>query len=300
MQPRDSIRLHTVYLEQLKEWLSNAEGPDLIEGTEAAKQDRLLGMAVSFDPVRYYPPVGVDAVVGIGLVFKPAYIPTVSFSSLLTTLMDWSVNPKERLSEACLTFLNVSPKSEVYPLCRDYPVLVDLISKELVSSHFTRSRVMNFRAFKLPFVRGLSPKSNEWARYVSVPHLAGTASYLLTPHQEGGLPKEGFRSSSTLCVSLSAPDQDHWSIHADKKFTKIVKRLAEERQQGQKEAEDKEEVEVKEEGMGEQGGKEAAAAATTAVELPNSTAMEINGVKRVPTWEHLLPVQSPPRDLWNI
>ena len=157
MQPRDSIRLCTVYLEQLKEWLSNAEGPDLIEGTEAAKQDRLLGMAVSFDPVHYYPPVGVDAVVGMGLVFKPAFIPTVSFSSLLTTLMDRSVNPKERLSEACLTFLNISPESEVYQLCRDYPVLVDLISKELVSSHFMKSRVTNFRAFKLPFVRVMGP-----------------------------------------------------------------------------------------------------------------------------------------------
>ena len=66
MQPRDSIRLHTVYLEQLKEWLSNAEGPHLIERMEAAKQDSLLGMAVSFDPVRYYPPVGVDAVVWNG------------------------------------------------------------------------------------------------------------------------------------------------------------------------------------------------------------------------------------------
>ena len=101
MQPRDSIRLHTVYLEQLKEWLSNVEGPDLIEGTEADKPDRLLGMAVSFDPVRYYPPMGVDVVVGIRLVFKPTYVPTVSFSSLLTTQMDWSLNPKERLSEAC-------------------------------------------------------------------------------------------------------------------------------------------------------------------------------------------------------
>ena len=48
----------------------------------------------------------------------------VSFSSLLTTLMDWSANLKERLSEACLTFLNVSPKSKVYRLCKDYPVLV--------------------------------------------------------------------------------------------------------------------------------------------------------------------------------
>ena len=228
MQPWESIRLCTVYLEQLKEWLSNAEGPDLIERTEATKQDSLLGMAVSFDPLHYYPPVGVNAVVGMGLVFKPAYIPTMSFSSFLMTLMDWSINPKERLSEACLTFLNISPKSEVYPLCRDYPVLVDLSSRELVSSHFMRSRVTNFWAFKLPLVHGLSPKTNEWAKYVSVPHLAGTASYLLTPHEEGGLPEEGFRSSSTLCVSLSAPDQDHWSIHADKKFTKIVKCLAEE------------------------------------------------------------------------
>ena len=216
--------------------------------------------------------------VGMGLVFKPAYIPTVSFSSLLTTLMDWSVNPKERLSEACLTFLNVSPESEVYPFCRDYPVLMDLASKELVSSHFMRSQVMNFWAFKLPFVRGLSPKSNEWARYVSIPCLAGTALYLLTLHQEGGLPEEGFRSSSTLCVSLSAPDQDHWSIHADKKFAKIVKWLAAECLQRQEEAEDKEEAEVKEEEVEEQGGEGAAAAAATAAELPNSTTstMEIN------------------------
>ena len=275
MQPRESIRLCTVYLEQLKKWLSNAKGLDLIERMEATKQDSLLGMAVSFNPLRYYPPVGVNAVVGMGLVFKPAYIPTVSFSSLLMTIMDWSVNPKERLSEACLTFLNISPKSEVYPLCRDYPVLVDLTPKELVSSHFMRSRVKNFRAFKLPFVHGLSPKSNEWAWYISVPHLAGTASYLLTPHQEGGLPEEGFRSSSTLCVSLSTPDQDHWSIHADKKIAKIVKHLAEERLQRQEEAEDKEEAEVKEE---EQGGEKAAAAATTTAEPPNSTtsAMEIN------------------------
>ena len=181
-----------------------------------------MGMAVSFDPVRYYPPMGVDAVVGMGLVFKPAYILMVSFSSLLTTLMDWSVNLKERLTEACLTFLNISPESEVYPPCRDYPVLMDLICKELVSSHFMRSRVMNFRAFKLHFVCGLNPRSNEWARYVSVPHLTGTASYLLALHHEGGLPEEGFRSSSTLCLSLSAPDLDHWSIHADKKFAKIV------------------------------------------------------------------------------
>ena len=101
-------------------------------------------------------------------------------------------------------------------------MLVDLISKELVSSHFMRSRVTNFQAFKLPYVHGLKPRSNAWAQYVSVPHLIGTASYLLTLHQEGDLPEEGFRSSSTLCASFSTPHQDHWSIHAGKKFAKII------------------------------------------------------------------------------
>ena len=145
-------------------------------------------MAVSFDPVYYYPTQGVDTVVGMGLVFKPAYVPTVSFSSLLMTLSNWSNDPKERLSKACIPFLNISPESEVFPLCKDYPVLLDLTSKGLVSSHFQRSHITNFRAFKLPLVRGVSPRTKEWARYVNIPHLVGSVFYLLTPHQEGGLP----------------------------------------------------------------------------------------------------------------
>ena len=43
MQPRDSIGLCTVYLEQLNEWLSNAEGPDLVEGTETRKTGQTPG-----------------------------------------------------------------------------------------------------------------------------------------------------------------------------------------------------------------------------------------------------------------
>ena len=109
MQSLDSIRLRMVYLECLIEWLSNAEGPELIKQLEVSKEECLLAMAVSFDLKRYYPAQGVEAVVGMRLVFKPAYVPTGSFSSLLMTLSDWSNNPKERLSESCLTFLSISP-----------------------------------------------------------------------------------------------------------------------------------------------------------------------------------------------
>ena len=99
----------------------------------------------------------------------------------------------------------------------------------------------------------------------------------MSPHCEGSLPEEEFRSSSSLCVRLAAPDKDHWSIHADKKFARIVSRLVEEHQQRLQEAKGKEGTEVKEEEMEDQKGEEATAAATTAVEPPNSTAsaMEI-------------------------
>ena len=155
---------------------------------------------------------------------------------------------------------------------------------------------MNFHAFKLPFVHGLNPRSNEWAQYVSISHLVGTASYLLTPHREGSLPEEGFRSSSSLCVSLATPDQDHWSIHVDKRFTKIISQLAEELQQRLQEARDKEETEVKEERMEDQRGEEAEAVAATAAELPNS-AMETGGDREGPNSgappAHPVPAQRP-------
>ena len=133
---------------------------------------------------------------------------------------------------------------------------------------------MNFRAFKLPLVRVISPRTNEWAHYASMPYLAGSALYLLTPHQEGGLPAEGFRSSSTLCVSLATPDWDHWSIHEDKKFAKLTKHLAEECQQRQEEAKAGEAAEEEKEDEQEEGK----ATAPSDTGLPGSTAsaMEVS------------------------
>ena len=94
----------------------------------------------------------------------------------------------------------------------------------------------------------------------------------MSPHHEGSLPKEGFRSSSSLCVRLATPDKDHWSIHVDKKFTRIISQLVEEHQQRLQEDKEKEETEVKEVMMEDRTGEAATAAAATAVELPNSTA----------------------------
>ena len=96
----------------------------------------------------------------------------------------------------------------------------------------------------------------------------------MSPHHEGSLPEERFRSSSSLCVRLASPDKGHWSIHADKKFTRIISWLVEERQQRLRETNGKEGTKVKEEKMEDQKG-EGATAAATPTPTPNSTASAI-------------------------
>ena len=104
-----------------------------------------------------------------------------------------------------------------------------------------------------------------------------------------GLPQEGFRSSSTLLISLAAPDRDHWSIHEDKKCVKLSQHLTDKCQKRQEKAK-AEEVEEEEK---EQEKKEEDAPTNTA--LPDSTAsgMEVNDNGEGPNFEEVPPCSDP-------
>ena len=59
---------------------------------------------------------------------------------------------------------------------------------------------------------------------------------------------------------------------------------------------------MREEGVEEQGGEEAVAAAALLLNslIPPPPPWRLVGMERVLTQGCLLPIQSPPRDLWNI
>ena len=82
----------------------------------------------------------------------------------------------------------------------------------------------------------VSPEAKKWTHYISVPCLMGSASYLLTPHNEREFPEEGFWSFFTLLLNIPAPNCDHWSIHEDQKFNKLSLHLTNERQEREKQA----------------------------------------------------------------
>ena len=75
--------------------------------------------------------------VGVGLVYKPHYIPTVPFSAAYMHLNVWQSaasngESENQLDEPRLLFMNISKMSDVIPVAVRHPVLLDLTSKEVM------------------------------------------------------------------------------------------------------------------------------------------------------------------------
>ena len=109
--------LHTVPLQSLLDWLFKPKGPTLVETSETVVPCKALVVAVT--KRRLYeekPPL-----VGVGLVYKPSYIPTVQFSItyMHLTALHLAVSNKESengLNGQSLLFVNISKMSDVIPV----------------------------------------------------------------------------------------------------------------------------------------------------------------------------------------
>ena len=76
-KPLEQLVLHTMLLQSLLEWLFKPKGPTLVEASETAVPYKALAIAVTRRTLYEEKP----PLVGVGLVYKPQYIPTVLFSA---------------------------------------------------------------------------------------------------------------------------------------------------------------------------------------------------------------------------
>ena len=112
--------LHTVPLQSLLGWLFKPKGPNLVEPSETADSCKALAIAIT-KRMLYEEK---SPLVGVGLVYKPHYIPTVPFSAAYMHLNVWHFTASDeesenRLDELCLLFVNIFEMS--YLLQYDTP-----------------------------------------------------------------------------------------------------------------------------------------------------------------------------------
>ena len=109
--------LHTVPLQSLLDWLFKPKGPTLVEASETAAPYKALAITITKRMLYAEEPL----LVGVGLVYKPHYIPTVPVSAAYMYLNVWhsaasNEESENRLDEPRLLFLNISKISDVIPV----------------------------------------------------------------------------------------------------------------------------------------------------------------------------------------
>ena len=77
--------LHTMPLQSLLDWLSRPKGPTLVEASQTVVPYKTLAIAVTRRKLYEEKP----PLVGVGLLYKPPYIPTVPFSIAYMHLNVW-------------------------------------------------------------------------------------------------------------------------------------------------------------------------------------------------------------------
>ena len=130
--PHGELYLCSVLVESLREWLSQPEGPDLIDTHTDSQMETFHALAIGLDPEFLY---GTESVVGLGVVLKPHYINTISFDVAAGHFRRWlGQASSNRLTEPCLLFFSLSMDSKVFPLCKGFPYLIDVSSGSLEAS----------------------------------------------------------------------------------------------------------------------------------------------------------------------
>ena len=109
--------LHTVPLHSLLDWLSEPQGPNLVETSATVAPFKALAIAVT-KRMLYE---GEPPLVGVGLVYKLHYISMVPFSVAYMHLNVWHSaasheESEKRLDVPCLLFMNISERSDVIPV----------------------------------------------------------------------------------------------------------------------------------------------------------------------------------------
>ena len=213
-KPLEKLVLRTVSLLVLLNWLSKPKGPHLVEASGGANPEKALATAVT----RQMLYEGKAPLVGVGLVYKPHYIPTEPFSATYMHLNVWHMagfltELEDKVTSSRLLFVSLSEMSSVLPVAMQHPVLLDMATREMLMASEGPPAPVQLRGFRLHTVWTQQPGEDLTCR-VGFPHLFGESSSPLLEYELEIIPQELFQSPK-LAITLKPPSKDHWNIVSD-------------------------------------------------------------------------------------
>ena len=178
-KPLEQLMLCTVPLQSLLDWLFKPKGPTLVEASEIAVPYKALAIAVTKRTLYEEKP----PLVGVGLVYKPHYIPTVPVSAAYMHLNVWhsaasNEESENRLDEPCLLFVNIFEMSDVIPVAVQHPILLDFTSKEAMGGTGEPVSPLSFQGFRL-YKTWTQPHGGELTHHISFPCFLGEGNLSL-------------------------------------------------------------------------------------------------------------------------
>ena len=206
-----------VPLQVLLDWLSKPKGTHLMEASGAATPKKALAIAVTRQML-----FGEETpLVGVGLMYKPHYIPMEPFSADYMHLHVWHMacfqaesEVKQTLSR--LLFVNLSEMSGVLPVMVQHPVLLDVAMRETLTKTDEPMAPLHFRGFRLHTVWTQQP-GEDLAHQVTFPCFLGEATSSMLEYEPERIPQE-LMQGQKMVVNLRPPSSDHWNLVSDLVF----------------------------------------------------------------------------------
>ena len=208
----EELTLKTASLTNVLDWLTQPQGPHLVDGTLA--ENPLTALAILITPKALYDPN--FPMVGLGLMYKAPYIHAASWSKAYFDLkLASQAKASNRTTEAKVIFVQILASSQVIPLPGVPTLFLDVKTPEDVTDSKAPRPPQDFRGFQLH--RVILTGASSPVRQVAISHLQGKTVCCWTPRQRQVLPPE-LEETPQITVALSAADPNHWNIVNDPNF----------------------------------------------------------------------------------
>ena len=210
--PVEELTLKTASLTNILDWLTQPQGPHLVDGTST--ENPLTALAILITPEALYDPN--SPMVGLGLVYKAPYIQATSWSKVYFDLkLASQAKVSNRTTEAKVIFMQIQVSSQVIPLPGVPTLFLDVKTPEDITDSKVPRPPQDFRGFKLHRVILMGASSP--IAQVAIPRLHGKTVSGLAPRQKEVLPPE-LEEVPQITVALSVADPNHWNIMNDPIF----------------------------------------------------------------------------------